>query len=182
MNQSGSASAWRAMPMISASPLCRIDSACSKVVIPPVATIGVSSPTALTARLIAPTSGTERPNGPRASDSVVDAIAAGDYFVAEKTHTDHVIVADRFAHRAINFERQAHTIFTWPAITIAAVIQRAQKARHRVRVRVVQLDAVKSNVTRAPRGLGKNRRQHLRQFANVRQMRISHPLAITEAQ
>ena len=55
INQSGSASAWRASPAISAWPRCKISSAWAKVVIPPVATTGVLNPASCTARLIAAT-------------------------------------------------------------------------------------------------------------------------------
>src|SRR5258705_10768516 len=56
---------------MSAWPIRRIASACEKVVRPPVATIGVLNPASFTARLIAATRGTLRPNGPAASERTV---------------------------------------------------------------------------------------------------------------
>ncbi len=46
----------------------------------------------------------------------------------------------------------------------------------------MQLDTIESGHPRASRGLGKDSRQGLWQFANVRQMRIGNAFAIAEAQ
>src|SRR6266567_250121 len=156
------------MPIMSALPFCKIASACSKVVMPPVATMGVANPALFTALLIAATKGTARPNGPRSSESVVGPIATGNYFIGEKSDADNIIIADAFAYRAINFQRQTHAIFAWTTITIVAFVQRAEKSGHRVRVGVMQFDAIESGLTRAVRGGGKNFREHVRQITDMR--------------
>src|SRR5258708_21646038 len=45
----------------------------------------------------------------------------------------------------------------------------------------MQLDAIKACSARPSRRIGKNFRQHSREFANVRQVRVSYSLAITKA-
>src|SRR5207302_6668776 len=81
---------------------------------------------------------------------IVDTIAARDDFVGKKAHADSVIVAGSFTNGAIDFQRQPHTIFARPTITVTAVISRAEEARHRVSVRVMQLNTIESSVACAP--------------------------------
>src|SRR6185369_2134549 len=108
--------------------------------------------------------------------------AALDHFVAEKPDTDRVSGANPGAHRAVDFKRQPHAILPRPAVHIMAIVPGAQERSHRISVRVVKLYSVEAGFTSALGGLGEEPGQHLREFANMRQIRVGDTLAIPVAQ
>ena len=58
------------------------------------------------------------------------------------------------------------------AVAVVARVQRRQERRHRVRVRVVQLDAVEAGLARAHRRGGEQTGEDARQLADVRQVGV----------
>src|SRR5207245_11373567 len=103
---------------------------------------------------------------------ITDTIAALDYFVAEKANAYDIVIPDAFTYCLIDFEWQPHTIFAWSAVTIIPSVESAQKSCHRVGVRVVQLDAVKSTFLCALRRVSKDLGQHQLQLPPVCRMPI----------
>src|SRR6185436_17425622 len=114
-------------------------------------------------------------------DRIVDVIATGNYFVSQVACAHDIVTSNRFANGLINLQRQAQAIFSRSAITVVAIVERTEKASHRVGMRVMKFDTVKACLASAPSSLGKNVWQHLRQIAHVRQMHVSDVLAITKS-
>ncbi len=94
---------------------------------------------------------------------VRDAAAARDAVVGEKAAADDVIAADAPPHRGEHFERQADAVLARPAIAVRAHVRGREEGRHGVGMRLMQLDAVEPRRARAPRRIGEESRQHLRQ-------------------
>jgi len=113
---------------------------------------------------------------------VVERRSAVDAVLRKEAAADDVVGADLGAHALEDLERQAHAVFARAAVTVVARVQRRQERRHRVGVRVVQLDAVESRFARPAGGGGEQAGQHARQFADVRQLRIGDALACAHAQ
>src|SRR5262249_56606960 len=109
---------------------------------------------------------------------VLDVAAAGDHVVTEVTDADDVIAADARAHRAQDFQRQAHAMLARAAVAVVPRVQPREKQRHPVALGLVQLDAVEAGLARAAAGLGEEARQHARQLADVGQVRVPDALAI----
>ena len=113
---------------------------------------------------------------------IVGRAAARDAFLRQEPAPHHESVAHGGAHRAVDLERQPHPVRARSAVAIVAAVQRGEKRRHGVGVGVVQLHAVESRLLGACRRLGEQSRQHPRQLADVRQVRVGDPLALAEPQ
>jgi hypothetical protein len=111
---------------------------------------------------------------------IVHAAAAVDALVGKIPASDDEALGDAVANGAEDLERQARAVLSGAAIAVAARVSRRQEGRHRVRVSVVQLDAVEAGGLGAAGGGGEDRRKRAGQVADVRLVRVGHTFAQTE--
>ena len=113
---------------------------------------------------------------------VLHRAPALDTFLGQKTAAERVIRADCFTHGGNDFQRQPRAPLERTAITVLARIGARQKRRHRIGVRVVQLDAIEARNFRAQGGGCEEIGQHVRQVADMRELHIRHALAMAMPQ
>ncbi len=108
----------------------------------------------------------------------LDAAACFDGLVAEEARADAPVAADLAAHRLVDLERQPQPRLGRAAVAVRAPVGAGEERRHRVGVRVVQLDAVEAGLARAASRLREQVGQHARQFFDVGEVHVVDLFAV----
>ena len=137
--------------------------------------LGVLEPPALGDREIVDAPLGEAPTEP---DRVVQSAAAFHDVVAEVADAHDVVAADPLADRGEGLQRQSHPVLARAAVAVGPRVQAREERRHRVGVRVVQLDAVEAGLAGAPGRFGEEGGKHPRQLADVVEVRVPDALTV----
>ena len=115
-------------------------------------------------------------------DGVRHVAAVLDRLVGEVAAAHAEVGAHRLPHPREDLQRQPCPLLHPAAVAVVPRVSPREERRHRVRVGVVQLDAVEARLSGPTRRRGEQVGQHLRQVTNVGQVRVGHPLALAVAQ